>query len=69
MLFLFQAQDLINRHIQHRQEDRMEDPDRFNIQPSIGMRCIRRPLPQTPHSTLDKDSPQKETQYLIKESE
>lgn len=63
------AQDLIRRHIQHRQEDRMEDPSRFNIKPSIGERCVRRPLPQTPHSTQqDKQTPAPMREYIIKEA-
>ncbi|XP_041463054.1 spermatogenesis-associated protein 4-like [Lytechinus variegatus] len=60
------AQDIITRHSQHRQEDRLEDPARFNIKPTIGQKCVRRPVPQTPHSTQAKNSPQRE--YLIKEN-
>nr|UYO08642.1 spermatogenesis-associated 4 [Strongylocentrotus intermedius] len=61
------AQEIIRQHIQHRQEDRLEDPARFNIKPSIGQKCVRRPIPQTPHSASQaKNSPQRE--YLIKEN-
>lgn len=37
------AQDIIYRHTQHRQEERIEDPQRFDIKPSIGQKCVRKP--------------------------
>ncbi|XP_072171333.1 spermatogenesis-associated protein 4-like [Diadema setosum] len=61
------AQDLIHRHIQHRQEERLEDPSRFNIKPSIGQRCVRRPLPHTPSSTKNKEIPFREAQDTTKD--
>ncbi|XP_071786518.1 spermatogenesis-associated protein 4-like [Asterias amurensis] len=39
------AQEIIHKHIQHRQEERLEEPDHFDIKPSIGQRCVRRPPP------------------------
>ncbi|KAH3841837.1 hypothetical protein DPMN_115318 [Dreissena polymorpha] len=40
------AQKIINDHIEHRRLERQENPDRFNIRPSVGEASFRRPLPQ-----------------------
>ncbi|XP_070198100.1 spermatogenesis-associated protein 4-like isoform X2 [Littorina saxatilis] len=39
------AHKIINDHIDHRRIERLQDPARFNIKPSIGERCVRKPLP------------------------
>lgn len=39
-----QAQKIINEHIEHRRQERQENPERFNIHPSIGDASFRRPL-------------------------
>ncbi|XP_072040938.1 spermatogenesis-associated protein 4-like [Amphiura filiformis] len=43
------AQEIIHKRIQHRQEERLEDPDRFCIKPTIGQQCIRKPPMQPGH--------------------
>ncbi|KAL4230774.1 spermatogenesis-associated protein 4 [Mactra antiquata] len=40
------AQKIINEHIDHRRLERRENPDRFNIKPSVGESSFRRPYPQ-----------------------
>ncbi|XP_078494778.1 spermatogenesis associated 4 isoform X1 [Ciona intestinalis] len=35
------AHAIINRHLEHRNLDRMEDPTRFNIRPTIGEMAVR----------------------------
>ncbi|XP_053398877.1 spermatogenesis-associated protein 4-like [Mercenaria mercenaria] len=40
------AQKIINEHIDHRRLERSENPNRFNIKPSIGESSFRHPLPQ-----------------------
>ena len=39
-----QAQKIINEHIEHRRLERHENPDRFNIRPTVGESSFRRPL-------------------------
>ncbi|KAH9519883.1 spermatogenesis-associated protein 4 [Bulinus truncatus] len=36
------AQKIMNDHIDHRRQERTENPKRFGIKPSLGDRCIRR---------------------------
>ncbi|XP_052796928.1 spermatogenesis-associated protein 4-like [Mya arenaria] len=40
------SQKIINEHIDHRRMERQENPDRFNIRPSVGEASFRRPFPQ-----------------------
>ncbi|KAK0042790.1 spermatogenesis-associated protein 4-like isoform X1 [Biomphalaria pfeifferi] len=39
---ILKAQKIINDHIDHRRQERIEDPKRFGIKPSLGDRCVRR---------------------------
>lgn len=48
------AQEVIHKRIQHRQEERLEDPERFSIKPTIGQRCVRRP-PLQPGLSYEQD--------------
>ncbi|KAK3100467.1 hypothetical protein FSP39_020512 [Pinctada imbricata] len=52
------SQKIINDHIQHRQQERAENPARFNVKPTLGERCLRRPPPTPGQTTFDKDSTQ-----------
>ncbi|XP_074650094.1 spermatogenesis-associated protein 4-like [Tubulanus polymorphus] len=42
------AQDIINDHIEHRRVERMENPDRFNIRPTLGELSERIPSQNPP---------------------
>ena len=44
-IFYLQAQKIINEHIEHRRNERYENPARFNVQPTLGELSKRRPLP------------------------
>lgn len=39
------SQRIINDHIEHRRQERGDDPARFDIKPTLGDRCVRRPEP------------------------
>lgn len=39
------AQKIINEHIEHRREERYENPERFNVKPTIGELSMRKPVP------------------------
>ncbi|XP_022109395.1 spermatogenesis-associated protein 4-like [Acanthaster planci] len=47
------AQEIIHKHIQHRQEERLEDPEHFDIKPTIGQKCVRRPPPANTYTGED----------------
>jgi len=52
------SQRIINEHIEHRRQQRAEDPKRFGIKSTLGDRCLRRPEPpQTLHesSTMSRE--------------
>jgi len=50
------SQKIINDHIDHRRIERLQDPDRFNIKPSIGERCVRKAVPaEVVSSEQDED--------------
>ncbi|XP_059144024.1 spermatogenesis-associated protein 4-like isoform X2 [Physella acuta] len=55
------TQKIINDHIEHRRQQRMDDPKRFGIKLSIGDRCVRQPnhqikaLSETSHMTSATD--------------
>lgn len=38
---------MIRNHVEQRRIDRINDPDRFNIKPSVAERAVRRPPPQS----------------------
>ncbi|KAJ8297446.1 hypothetical protein KUTeg_023977 [Tegillarca granosa] len=40
------SQKIINDHIEHRRQERFENPERFNVKPTLGDLCLRRPPPQ-----------------------
>lgn len=42
-----QAHDVIRNHVEQRRADRLQDPDRFDIKPTIAEQALRRPPPQT----------------------
>ncbi|XP_064637152.1 spermatogenesis-associated protein 4-like [Lineus longissimus] len=48
------AQTIINNHVEHRQIERLEDPERFNIKPTLGDLSQRKPPP--PPQTLSQES-------------
>ena len=37
------AQTIVNNHIEHRLKERADKPERFDIEPSLGEKCVRRP--------------------------
>lgn len=37
------AQTIVNNHIEHRLKERADKPHRFDIEPSLGEKCVRRP--------------------------
>ena len=41
---LLQSQKIITDHWKHRRVERLQDPARFDIEPTIGERCMRRPV-------------------------
>jgi len=41
------AHDVIRNHVEQRRADRLQDPDRFDIKPTIAEQALRRPPPQT----------------------
>ena len=45
LLDILQCQKIINDHIDHRRVERLQEPTRFDIKPSIGERCVRKPIP------------------------
>lgn len=57
--FLLQCQKIISSHIDHRRLERQTNPKRFDIKPTLGERCIRKPTPakreQTELSLTNKD--------------
>lgn len=54
----FKAQKIINDHIQHRNLERLENPERFDVKPTLGEKCLRRPPPQPSQPTFDAESTQ-----------
>lgn len=46
MLRMFQALSIIERHTQDRQEQRINNPDRFDRKPTLGELALRQPPPQ-----------------------
>uniref|UniRef100_K1QF98 Spermatogenesis-associated protein 4 n=1 Tax=Magallana gigas TaxID=29159 RepID=K1QF98_MAGGI len=52
------AQKIINDHIQHRNLERFENPERFDVKPTLGEKCLRRPPPQPSQPTFDAESTQ-----------
>jgi len=57
------SQKIINDHIEHRRQERQEEPNRFGILPTLGDRCVRRPEPpqklqsEPSHLTATTDVP------------
>jgi hypothetical protein len=51
--FSFQSQKIINDHIEHRRQERYQNPDRFNVKPTLGEQCVRRPPPQPTQPTFE----------------
>ena len=45
LLDIAQCQKIINDHIDHRRIERLQAPERFDIKPSIGERCVRKAVP------------------------
>ncbi|KAM4807676.1 spermatogenesis-associated protein 4 [Rhinophrynus dorsalis] len=48
------VQSLIDLHLQQRQQERIDDPKRFNVKPSLGERAIR--LPPPPGESENEDN-------------
>lgn len=46
-LFLLQAHDVIRNHVEQRRIDRIQDPARFDITPTLAERAVRRVPPQS----------------------
>ena len=44
---------IINDHIEHRRQERYQNPDRFNVKPTLGEQCVRRPPPQPTQPTFE----------------
>ncbi|XP_064608391.1 spermatogenesis-associated protein 4-like [Liolophura sinensis] len=42
ILAAHKAQNILDNHIEHRREERLQDPKRFNVKPTLGERCPRR---------------------------
>ena len=60
---LFQSQHIINNHVLHRQLERVDQPARFDIRPTLGELCPRlapsAPEPLSQESTMISPSPRK----------
>lgn len=54
-MFSFQSQKIINDHIEHRRQERYENPIRFNVKPTVGERSLRRPPIQPKQPTYETD--------------
>ncbi|KAF6034657.1 SPATA4 [Bugula neritina] len=50
----FKAHDVIRNHVEQRRIERLQNPERFDIKPTIAERAVRRPPPQT--SAYDESS-------------
>lgn len=50
------AQDIIYKRTQHRQEERIEEPRRFDVRSSIGQRCVRKQPPNQATVFMDHKS-------------
>uniref|UniRef100_H2YZN9 Spermatogenesis-associated protein 4 n=2 Tax=Ciona savignyi TaxID=51511 RepID=H2YZN9_CIOSA len=62
------AHAIISRHLEHRNLDRMEDPTRFNIKPTIGELAVRvPPLQQDEAAAHDTWSAKKESAHSERE--
>jgi len=60
------SQKIINDHIDHRRIERLQDPDRFYIKPSIGERCVRKAMPAEVVSTEQSNDEEEEmTRQMI----
>lgn len=53
------AQAIINDHLEHRRQERVEDPRRFGIRPTLGQRCPRKVPPSNYNESLQR--PQRHT--------
>ncbi|XP_033744012.1 spermatogenesis-associated protein 4-like [Pecten maximus] len=49
------SQKIINDHIEHRRQERYENPVRFNVKPTLGERSLRRPPVQPKQLTYETD--------------
>ncbi|XP_002735132.1 spermatogenesis-associated protein 4-like [Saccoglossus kowalevskii] len=49
------AQNIIDRHIQHRREERYEEPERFDMKPTLGQMSPRKVPPPTNYSEEDAE--------------
>ncbi|XP_063415405.1 spermatogenesis-associated protein 4-like [Mytilus trossulus] len=47
------SQKIINDHIEHRRQERYQNPDRFQVKPTLGELCVRRPPPQPAQPTFE----------------
>ena len=56
VLFCHQAQAIISAHIDHRRQERVEDPARFDKKPTLGEKCPRRAPP--PSQTVEHVPPE-----------
>ncbi|KAL9971849.1 hypothetical protein ACROYT_G018061 [Oculina patagonica] len=48
------AQAIINGHLEHRRQERVEDPHRFGIQPTLGQLCPRKVPPPNYNESLQR---------------
>jgi len=51
------AQAIINSHVEHRRQERVEDPRRFRIKPTLGQLCPRKAPPPDYETTTEQASP------------
>ncbi|KAL8574621.1 hypothetical protein ACOMHN_055686 [Nucella lapillus] len=58
------CQKIINEHIDHRRIERMLEPARFNIKPTVGERCLRRSLPAKTESADQVDEEKSEDEMM-----
>lgn len=47
------AQRIINDHIEHRRQERYQNPERFQVKPTLGEKCLRRPPPVPSQPTFE----------------
>ncbi|KAJ7371857.1 spermatogenesis-associated protein 4 [Desmophyllum pertusum] len=48
------AQSIINVHLEHRRQERVEDPRRFGIRPTLGQLCPRKVPPPNYNESLQR---------------
>lgn len=61
------SQKIINDHIDHRRMERMKDPARFGMKPTLGELCVRRPVIKQSSCSADEQEEEESPTKLNKE--